>query len=205
MNQIKVLKFGHTNKHQVFIFDFLSMTFPRFRLFSIAFVFLTACASSPSLFGPQFLLGAIPDDADNSVLTSRCNIECNELLKNTFVFETPVLFPVVGAAIINEVDGQKGSVTTKCAVCENEARDIFNDADRFGFELHVPPGEHLIRVSKNHYASTFSENLPIQFVTESAHRYFIGNITETFEGYTWSPVVVDLTDMVIVYPEDQPW
>ena len=166
---------------------------------------LGSCASSPS--GPQFLFGAQLDDTDNSVLVSRCNLECNELLKSTFVFETPILFPTIAGSIINAIDGVKGVTTAKCDLCEHTATEVYNDPERYGFELHLAPGERLLHLSKNHLQSSFSENIPVKFLAKPGHKYFVGNITKTFEGYTWSPVVVDLTDMVVVYPNPSasPW
>lgn len=176
------------------------------RILSLSFAMalvLAACASRPSEI--QFLFGAQSGDSDNSVLISRCNLECNELLKSKFVFETPILFPTVAGAIVNAVDGVKGVTTIKCELCEHTATAIYNDPERYRFELHLPPGEHLLNLSKNHLQSTFSENIPVSIVTKPGHIYFIGNITKTFEGYTWSPVVVDLTEMVVVYPHVSPW
>jgi len=175
---------------------------PRILLLTLSLALL-ACASTPS--GVIFLSGAESGDNSNSILTSRCNFDCNELLKSTFVFETPTLFPVVAPSIINAVDGVKGSITTKCELCAHAATEIYNDPDKFGFEIHLPPGEHLVHASKNHLQSSFSGNIPVRFDTKSGRRYFVGNITQTFEGDTWSPVVVDLTEMVVIYPDSTPW
>lgn len=174
----------------------------RILLLTLYFV-LMACASSPS--GIIFLSSTEPGASDNSILISRCNLECNELLKSAFVFETPTLFPVVAPAIINAIDGITGSVTIKCELCAHTATEIYNDPDKFGFEIHLPPGEHLVHTSKNHLQSSFAENVPVAFDSRPGHRYFIGNITQTFEGDTWSPVVVDLTEGVVIYPDSPPW
>ena len=166
-------------------------------------LFLFGCSSGPTkiqLFGNTTL-----SDPKNSVLTSECDKACNNLLKRTFTFASPLLNPDVGSAILNEIDGENGSTTTSCMDCRNTARLIYNESGNFGFEIELTSGTHTLKVSKDDYRSSLSENIPITIVTKPAHRYFIGNISKTIEGSAWSPVIVDTTEMTVLYPSEPPW
>ncbi len=166
-------------------------------------LFLLGCSSTPSkiqLFGDALL-----EDPNNSVLTSECDSACNKLLKSQFVFFTPLLNPGVGSAILNEIDGKPGNTTTSCLDCRNTARNIYNESGNYGFEIRLSSGRHELKLSKDDYRSSFSENIPIILITKQAHRYFIGNISRSVNSSEWSPVIVDTTDMKIIYPTSAPW
>jgi hypothetical protein len=166
-------------------------------------LFLLGCSSTPSkiqLFGDALL-----EDPNNSVLTSECDSACNKLLKSQFVFFTPLLNPGVGSAILNEIDGKPGNTTTSCLDCRNTARNIYNESGNYGFEIRLSSGRHELKLSKDDYRSSFSENIPIILITKQAHRYFIGNISRSVNSSEWSPVIVDTTDMKIIFPTSAPW
>jgi hypothetical protein len=173
------------------------------RVLLLSSLFLFGCSSTPTktqIFGNTSL-----GDPQNSVLTSECDSACNKLLKSKFTFATPLLNPGVGGAILNEIDGKVGGTTTRCLDCRSTARSIYNESGNYGFEIQLASGSHTLKVTKDDYRSTFAENIPITIITKAAHRYFIGNISKSIEGSEWSPVVIDITEMTVLYPNSSPW
>jgi len=173
------------------------------RVLLLSSLFLLGCSSTPSKI--QLFGDVSQEDPNNSVLTSECDSACNKLLKSQFTFFTPLLNPGVGSAILNEIDGKPGGTTTSCLDCRNTARNIYNESGNYGFEIRLGSGNHSLTVSKDDYRSSFAENIPIMLFTKQAHRYFIGNISRSVNSPEWSPVIVDTTDMKVIYPTSAPW
>jgi hypothetical protein len=164
------------------------------RLFCLAAValVLTGCnvASVQRMYE-----GAPRAPAQVALIVTQMTPSTAKLLKGAFG-STPHL----RAASLHAVDGREGTTTF------GGYKNIYNNDWDWSLKVEVLPGQHALVVMPNHYMDESRPKASFEFTAKPGHQYFLGQIMET-QGlsYEWTPVLVDQTDNVLVYPMPVEW
>jgi hypothetical protein len=162
-------------------------------------VVLTGCAAA----APYQLY----QSTDAAVLTSKSDAAVRGLVQDKL--DVPFSFggPSLSEALVVSVDGEIGKSTMPYI------GRTFNSAVNGQFTIHVSPGKHTMVLLPNYHLANPKDTVDVEIQAQAGHEYFIGCVLDitknpvTIAGfylvrgqYRWVPVVVDKTEMKLIYP-----
>lgn len=166
----------------------------RFLVLAILFI-LSGCNSASTT--PNGNTTEKVNLSGKSILQSKCDRACKNLVKSTYGIKTGLYGPHISGPLITKLNGEVNEGNLISGV------SVFNSTWNASFNLPVEPGVQQVEMMANYHLSSQGRET-VEFTTAADVTYFVGHVLDVSGGsYRWAPILINLDDMKVAYPEEE--